>query len=69
MTYSLTQGTTVGANNEDVDFIAYGPYSATTFTNGTACSSLTGGCSGDHACSGNIIILFVLFWRASWRQF
>ncbi len=54
MTYSITQGTTVGANNLDVDFIVWGPYTTTTFTNGSACNNLTGSCTGDHACNGNI---------------
>ena len=54
MTYSLSQSTTIGGSpNIDVDFIAYGPYSAAQFTN--ACASLlTGSCSGDHNCIGNI---------------
>ena len=54
MTYSLSQSTTIGGSpNIDVDFIAYGPYSAAQFTN--ACASLlTGSCSGDHSCTGNI---------------
>jgi len=52
MTYSITQGTTVGANNLDVDFIAYGPYSNAQFPN--ACNNLTGSCTGDHSCTGNV---------------
>ncbi len=54
MTYSLSQSTSIGGTpNIDVDFIAYGPYSAAQFTN--ACASLlTGSCSGDHNCIGNI---------------
>ena len=52
MTFSLTQSTSPGgAPNIDVDFIAYGPYSAAGFA--TACSNLTGGCTADHNCAGN----------------
>ncbi|MBI3520963.1 MAG: gliding motility-associated C-terminal domain-containing protein [Bacteroidetes bacterium] len=52
MTFSLTQSTSPGGTpNIDVDFIAYGPYSAAAFPN--ACSNLTGGCTSDHNCAGN----------------
>ena len=54
MTFNLGQGTTIGANNLDVDFIAYGPFTTATFNSGTVCNDLTGGCGGDHNCSGNI---------------
>jgi len=52
MTFVITQGTTVGANDLDVDFIAYGPFTNAQFP--TACSNLTGSCSTDHSCVGNI---------------
>ena len=59
MTFSLTQGTTPGGNNLDVDFVAYGPFTAAAFNSGAACSNLTGGCGAcgttpNPACSGNI---------------
>ncbi len=55
MTYSLTQSSVApgGTPNLDVDFIAYGPYTAAQFS--VACSTLlTGSCTGDHNCIGNI---------------
>ncbi len=53
MTYSLSQSTTIGGTpNIDVDFIAFGPYSSSQFS--VACTLLTGSCSGDHNCTGNI---------------
>ena len=54
LTYTLSQGTTSGATDIDVDFVCWGPYnSAASFA--TACSNLTGSCAGDHSCSGNIV--------------
>jgi gliding motility-associated-like protein len=55
MTFSLTQSSTSpgGTPNIDVDFIAYGPYTAAGFA--TACTSgLTGTCTANHACTGNM---------------
>ncbi len=55
MTYSLTQSSVApgGTPDLDVDFIAYGPYTAAQFS--VACSTLlTGSCTGDHNCTGNI---------------
>jgi gliding motility-associated-like protein len=55
MTFSLTQSSTApgGTPNIDVDFIAYGPYTAAGFA--TACASgLTGTCTANHVCSGNM---------------
>jgi gliding motility-associated-like protein len=59
MTYVLSQGTTPGAGNIDVDFVAWGPYNAAQFPN--ACANLNGACSGgpgnltaNPPCSGGI---------------
>ena len=55
MTYSLTQSSVApgGTPNLDVDFIAYGPFTAAQYS--VACATLlTGSCLGDHNCSGNI---------------
>ncbi|MES2760747.1 MAG: hypothetical protein V4677_01020, partial [Bacteroidota bacterium] len=55
MTYSLTQSSVApgGTPDLDVDFIAYGPYTAAQYA--VACASLlTGTCTADHACTGNI---------------
>jgi hypothetical protein len=54
MNFGLSQSTTPGGpGNIDVDFIAYGPYNTITAFN-NACSNLTGACSADHSCTGNI---------------
>ena len=49
MTFNISQ-TSTGGSGIDVDFIAWGPFSSTA----NICNSLTGSCSGDHNCSGNI---------------
>lgn len=49
MIFNISQ-TSGGGSAIDVDFIAWGPFSSTA----NICNSLTGSCSGDHACSGNI---------------
>ncbi|MCW3086386.1 MAG: hypothetical protein JWP12_3752 [Bacteroidetes bacterium] len=49
MNFTISQST-AGGSGIDVDFIAWGPYSSTS----NICNSLTGSCSGDHSCSGNI---------------
>jgi gliding motility-associated-like protein len=49
MTFNISQATG-GGSAIDVDFIAWGPYSSTN----NICNALTGSCSGDHNCSGNI---------------
>src|ERR1035437_4355108 len=49
MTYNISQATG-GGSGIDVDFIAWGPFLDMT----NACTTLTGSCTGDHACSGNI---------------
>ncbi len=60
MTFQIQQGSTLGANNLDVDFICWGPYTGAAFAN--ACSNLTGTCGGSYSsttnhvqCSGNIV--------------
>lgn len=52
MTFSLDQNTTGcdSGSGIDVDFVCWGPFANMT----TACANLTGSCTGDHACSGNI---------------
>jgi gliding motility-associated-like protein len=52
MTFNINQNAascTTGSA-EDVDFVCWGPFA--TIVN--ACNSLTGSCTGDHACSGQI---------------
>lgn len=52
MTFNIDQNTT-GCNSGsgiDVDFICWGPFANMT----SACANLTGSCTGDHNCSGNI---------------
>ncbi|HEX7414268.1 MAG TPA: hypothetical protein VF411_09500, partial [Bacteroidia bacterium] len=52
MNFTISQGTTIGGSDLDVDFIAYGPFTNAQFPN--ACNLLSGSCSGDHSCAGNI---------------
>ena len=47
LTYTVSQGTTVGATNIDVDYIVWGPFTAASFPN--ACSNLTA--ANDVSCS------------------
>ncbi|MCW3072317.1 MAG: hypothetical protein JWO44_2207 [Bacteroidetes bacterium] len=49
MVYNISQVNTAGTGI-DVDFIAWGPFPSMA----NACNTLTGSCTGDHACSGNI---------------
>jgi len=49
MVYNISQVSTSGTGI-DVDFIAWGPFSSMA----NACNTLTGSCTGNHACSGNI---------------
>jgi gliding motility-associated-like protein len=52
MTFTITQksGSCTSGSGEDVDFVCWGPFASMT----NACSSLTGSCTGDHSCSGQI---------------
>lgn len=49
MVFNISQATG-GGSAIDVDFIAWGPFGSTS----NICNALTGSCTGDHACSGNI---------------